>query len=129
MYYYRRRSSAGSLFLWLIISGIIILMISPRARNKVGGWLSTLSSQLMGFGKNIGKQVNQVGINITDKFRTYKLADLAGGIKRTFTAKPENNATVTNSDHSDVVYYDLSINDDHMDPDYTVSDDTKKYSE
>jgi hypothetical protein len=127
MYYnYKRRSSTGSFFLWLLISTIVILVISPRARLRLGSWMGSLSSILMGFGKDIGRQVNRVGINITDKFRTYKLADLAGGIKQTFTAKKENNVTSHEGNSSDIVYHDLTSEDD---PDENVSDedDTIKY--
>ncbi len=116
MYYYRRRSSAGSLFLWLIISAIVVLIISPRARQKLSGFLEMLSLCLMGVGRDIGRQVNKMGITITDRFRTYKLADLAGAIKRTFTTKKEYYSN-PDEQNSDIVYYDLTSDDEDEDDD------------
>lgn len=125
MYYsYRRRSFGSSFFLWFIISAVVILLISPRARRRARSWLGSLSSYLMGFGKDIGRQVNRVGINITDKFRTYKLADLAGSIKQTFTAKRDDTISVKEEDASDIVFRDLT-SDKHDNND--LENDTNPY--
>ncbi|MCH5585782.1 hypothetical protein MK805_12595 [Shimazuella sp. AN120528] len=136
MYYsYRRRSSGSSFLIFLVISAVVILFISPRARRKVGGWLGALSSLLMGVGKEVGRKVNQVGINITDKFRTYKLSDLAGGFMRTYTASKGSKVASDEEEEEDKIYFhDLTSrenqtdeDDEHHEDNHDGNDDTKKY--
>ncbi|MXQ54174.1 hypothetical protein [Shimazuella alba] len=133
MYYtYRRRSNGSSFLIWLLISAVVILFISPRARRKVGGWLGTLSSLLMGVGKDIGRKVNQVGINISDKFRTYKLSDLAGGFMRTYTASKGSKISSNEQEEEENIYFhDLTSRENQTDEEdehhEDESNDMKKY--
>lgn len=131
MYYtYRRRSSGSSFLIWLLISSIVILIISPRARRKVGGWLGTLSAILMGVGKDLGRKVNEVGITISDRFRTYKLSDLAGGFMRTYTASKGNKVAANEEEEEHIYFHDLTSRENQMDEDDShdeEQDDTKKY--
>jgi hypothetical protein len=86
----------------------------------------------MGVGKDIGRKVNQVGINISDKFRTYKLSDLAGGFMRTYTASKGSKISSNEQEEEENVYFhDLTSrenqtdeNDEHHEDE---SDDRKKY--
>jgi hypothetical protein len=134
MYYsYRRRSSGNSFLIALIISAVVILFISPRARRKVGGSLAALSSLLMGVGKEVGRKVNEVGINLTDKFRTYKLSDLAGGFMRTYTATKGSKVASNEEEEEEKIYFhDLTSRENQTDEeDYHEedhdADDIKKY--
>lgn len=135
MYYsYKRRSSGNSVWIFLVLSAVVILFISPRARRTVGGWFGTLSTLLMGVGREVGRKVNQVGMNITDKFRTYKLSDLAGGFMRTYTASKGNKVTSNEEEEEEKIYFhDLTSRenqtdeeDEYHEEDYD-QDDTKKY--
>jgi hypothetical protein len=135
MYYsYRRRSSGSSFFIGLLVTSIVILIISPRARRKVGGLLGSLSSLLMGVGKDLGRKVNEVSMNITDKFRTYKLSDLTGGFMRTYTAtKGSKTAANQEEEEEDHIYFhDLTsrenqTEEDDSHEDDSATDDIKKY--
>ena len=138
MYYsYRRRSSGSSFLVGLLVTSIVILIISPRARRSVGGWLGTLSSSLMGVGKDLGRKVNEVSMNITDKFRTYKLSDLTGGFMRTYTASKGSkiNANEEEEGEDHIYFHDLTSRENqtdeddayHDDDDKLSKDDTKKY--
>lgn len=135
MYYsYRRRSSGSSFFVFLAISAVVILFISPRARRKVGGCLATLSALLMGVGKEVGRKVNQVGINISDKFRTYKLSDL-GGFMRTYTASKGSKLDSNEEQEEEKIYFhDLTSRENQTEDDdeqhkgeHDEKDDIKKY--
>lgn len=136
MYYsYRRRSSGSSFLVFLAISAVVILFISPRARRKVGGCLATISALLMGVGKEVGRKVNQVGINLSDKFRTYKLSDLAGGFMRTYTASKGSKVDSNEEEEEEKIYFhDLTSrenqteeDDEHHEDEHDEKDDIKKY--
>jgi hypothetical protein len=113
MYYsYRRRSNGSTFFIWLIISAVVILLVSPRARQKVGTFLGTLSTALLGVSKDIGRKVNEVGTTLGTKFRTYTLSDLTGSFMKTYRSK-NGQTTVKQEDdhdrdHEDVYFHDLS---------------------
>jgi hypothetical protein len=86
----------------------------------------------MGVGKDLGRKVNQVGINLSDKFRTYKLSDLAGGFMRTYTAS-KGNKTATNEEEEDNIYFhDLTSRENQTEEeehheDVHDAEDIKKY--
>ncbi|WP_028776929.1 hypothetical protein [Shimazuella kribbensis] len=127
MYYsYRRRSSGGSVLFGLLIFSAIILIISPRARRKAGGCLSALSSLFMGVGKDLGRKVNQVGINISDKFRIYKLSDLAGGFMKTYTATKESKVS-TEEEEDNIYFHDLTSRENQTEENDEHDEDIKKY--
>jgi hypothetical protein len=89
----------------------------------------------MGVGKEVGRKVNEVGINLSDKFRTYKLSDLAGGFMRTYTASKGSKIDSHEEEEEEKIYFhDLTSrenqteeNDEHHEDGYDEKDDTKKY--
>jgi hypothetical protein len=122
MYYsYRRRSNGSTFFIWLIISTVVILVVSPRARQKVGHCLGTLSSALLGVSKDIGRKVNEVGT----KFRTYTLSDLTGSFMKTYRSKSGQTSVKQEDDHDEIYFHDLSEQTEEAHQ--IQEDDLKKY--